>query len=159
LQYPEIADSAREVLRTLIFKENDISTNDGRWFTVRIMPYRTLDDKIEGLVITFIDITVAKKLEAELAAANSEEKKKRADELIIANKELTYQNNEKQKRADELAIANKELIFQNKEKEKRSNDLIIANKELVLQNKEKKRLEAELKRVTEILKKHNLYKP
>jgi two-component system, chemotaxis family, CheB/CheR fusion protein len=67
LQYPEIADHAREVLRTLIYKETDISTNDGRWFTVRIMPYRTLDDKIDGLVITFIDITIAKNLEAELS--------------------------------------------------------------------------------------------
>jgi two-component system CheB/CheR fusion protein len=156
LQYPEIAENAREVLRTLIFKEMDISTNDGRWFTVRIMPYRTLDDKIDGLVITFIDITVAKKLESELAIANSEERRKRADELVIANKELTFQNKEKQKRADELVIANEELTFQNKEKEKRAEDLIIANKELALQNKEKGKLEAELNRVMEILKKHNL---
>jgi two-component system CheB/CheR fusion protein len=66
LKYPEIADDARDVLRTLVFKETDISSNDGRWFTVRIMPYRKLDDKIDGLVITFINITVAKKLEAEL---------------------------------------------------------------------------------------------
>jgi len=66
LQYPEIANQAKEVLRTLIFKETDIATIDGRWFKVRIMPYRTLDDKIDGLVITFVDITVAKKLEAEL---------------------------------------------------------------------------------------------
>jgi two-component system, chemotaxis family, CheB/CheR fusion protein len=66
LQYPEIADHTREVLRTLIFKESDISTHDQRWFTVRIMPYRTLDNRINGVVITFIDITVAKKLEAEL---------------------------------------------------------------------------------------------
>ena len=159
LQYPEIANNATEVLRTLIFNETGISTNDGRWFTVRIMPYRTLDDKIDGLVITFIDITVAKRLESELAFANSEERRKRADELIITNKELTYQNKEKQKRADELAIANKELTFQNKEKEKRADDLIITNKELALQSKEKRRLEAELNCVNEILKKHNLYKP
>ena len=66
LQYPEIAEHAKEVLRTLIFKETDISANDSRWFTVRIMPYRTFDDRIDGLVITFIDISVAKKLEAEL---------------------------------------------------------------------------------------------
>jgi two-component system, chemotaxis family, CheB/CheR fusion protein len=66
LQYPEIGDHAKEVLRTLIFKETDIATKDGNWFKVRIMPYRTLDDKIDGLVITFIDITIAKKLEAEL---------------------------------------------------------------------------------------------
>lgn len=66
LQYPEIADHAREVLDTMIFKESDISTSDNRWYKVRIMPYRTLDDKIEGLVITLIDISNAKKLEFEL---------------------------------------------------------------------------------------------
>ena len=66
LQYPEITNHAQEVLRTLVFKESDISTNDQRWFTVRIMPYRTYDDHIDGLVITFIDITKAKKLEEEL---------------------------------------------------------------------------------------------
>jgi two-component system, chemotaxis family, CheB/CheR fusion protein len=66
LKYPEIADHANEVLQTLVFKEIDISTHDQRWFTVRIMPYRTIDDHIDGLVITFIDITKAKKLEAEL---------------------------------------------------------------------------------------------
>ena len=66
LQYPEITQHAHEVLRTLVFKETEIETNDHRWFTVRIMPYRTYDDRIDGLVITFIDITKAKKLEAEL---------------------------------------------------------------------------------------------
>jgi len=54
-------------------------------------------------------------------------KKKRAAELIIANKELVFQNDEKEKRAAELVIANKELAFQNDEKEKRAAELIIAN--------------------------------
>jgi two-component system CheB/CheR fusion protein len=66
LQYPDIDTHAREVLRTLIFYESDISANDERWYKVRIMPYRTLDERIEGLVITFIDITKAKKSESEL---------------------------------------------------------------------------------------------
>lgn len=66
LQYPEMKTHAEEVLRTLVFKETDIETHDQRWFTVRIMPYRTLNDSIDGLVITFIDISKAKKLEAEL---------------------------------------------------------------------------------------------
>ncbi|MGE5432981.1 MAG: PAS domain-containing protein, partial [Syntrophomonadaceae bacterium] len=57
---------AMEVLRTLIPVEKDVVTNDGRWFEVRIMPYRTMDDRIDGLVITFTDITKAKNLEAEL---------------------------------------------------------------------------------------------
>ena len=42
------------------------SAKADRWFTVRIMPYRTLDDRIDGVVITFADITVAKTLEAQL---------------------------------------------------------------------------------------------
>ena len=138
LKYPEIADQAREVLLTLVFKESEISTNDNRWYTVRIMPYRTLDDKIDGVVITFVDITVAKKLEAKLVAANIEEKEKRLAELVNANKELAFQNKEKQKRADEL---------------------VIANKELALQNKEKKNLKAELTKTINILREHNLYKP
>jgi two-component system CheB/CheR fusion protein len=43
-----------------------VKTVDGRWFSVRIMPYRTLDNRVDGLVITFSDITAAKTLEATL---------------------------------------------------------------------------------------------
>jgi two-component system CheB/CheR fusion protein len=39
---------------------------NGRWFSVRIMPYRTHDNVIDGSVITFVDITVAKTLESRL---------------------------------------------------------------------------------------------
>jgi len=66
LLYPELSVDAREVLQKLGFVEKPINTRDGRWFTVRIMPYRTHDDRIDGLVITFTDITVAKTLEAQL---------------------------------------------------------------------------------------------
>ena len=64
LLYPELNEDAREVLQKLGFKEKPVSTRDGRWFTVRIMPYRTLDDRIDGVVITFSDITAGKTLEA-----------------------------------------------------------------------------------------------
>jgi two-component system CheB/CheR fusion protein len=66
LLYPELAADAREVLRTLAISEKSVRTSDGRWFTTRIMPYRTLDNKIDGVVITFANITAAKKLEANL---------------------------------------------------------------------------------------------
>ncbi|HEV2694144.1 MAG TPA: chemotaxis protein CheB [Verrucomicrobiae bacterium] len=66
LQYPGLADDAREVLRKLVSVEKSVGATDGRWFTVRIMPYRTADDRIEGLVITFTNITEAKTLEAKL---------------------------------------------------------------------------------------------
>ena len=71
LDYPGLSDDAREVLRTLVVKEMPIVTHDGRWFSVRIMPYRTLDNRIDGVVITFIDITAAKKLEVTLRQAQA----------------------------------------------------------------------------------------
>ena len=70
LQYPEIENHARKVLKDLAFHETAIDTQDKRWFNVRIMPYRTLDDRIDGLVMTFTDITLSKKLEIKLKEAN-----------------------------------------------------------------------------------------
>ena len=70
LFYPEMAEEAQEVLRTLVFSEKQISATDGRWFSVRIMPYRTMEDVIVGVVITFSNITAAKKLEADLRQEN-----------------------------------------------------------------------------------------
>lgn len=71
LLYPEMSDEAREVLRTLVFSEKQITTTDRRWYSVRIMPYRTMEDVIAGVVITFSNITAAKKLEAELREENA----------------------------------------------------------------------------------------
>ncbi len=68
LLYPELTEEAQVVLRKLAFSERQIAATDGRWFTVRIMPYRTMEDVIGGVVITFTDITAAKTLEAKLRA-------------------------------------------------------------------------------------------
>ena len=66
LEYPDIAVHARQVLDSLISLETPVTTSDGRWYYVRIMPYRTLDDRIDGLVITFLDFSLAKKAEIKL---------------------------------------------------------------------------------------------
>jgi two-component system CheB/CheR fusion protein len=66
LHYPEISDKAQEVLRTLVFSETQVTTDDDRWLSVRIMPYRTMDDVIAGVAITFADITATKNLEEKL---------------------------------------------------------------------------------------------
>jgi len=66
LLYPSMIEDAQEVLRTLVFSERQVTTSGGRWYSVRIMPYRTMEDVIGGVVITFADITDAKALEAEL---------------------------------------------------------------------------------------------
>jgi two-component system CheB/CheR fusion protein len=66
LIYPLLHADAKETLRTLVFSEKQIATTDGRWYTVRIMPYRTVSNVIQGVVITFLDITAAKELESRL---------------------------------------------------------------------------------------------
>lgn len=66
LIYPDMTEDAHEVLRTLVYTQKQVPTKDGRWFSVRIMPYRTYDDKIDGLVITFMNITDIQKKESKL---------------------------------------------------------------------------------------------
>jgi two-component system CheB/CheR fusion protein len=91
LLYPALTEDAREVLQKLVYSEKEIAASDGRWFTCRIMPYRTQANVIDGVVITFSDITTAKKLEAGLRQAHEELEIKVAErtaELASANKAL-----------------------------------------------------------------------
>ena len=69
LIYPTLKNDAEEVLRSLVYQEKQVGTNDGRWYRVRIMPYRTQDNVIDGVVITFIDISEIRKLQEELHRA------------------------------------------------------------------------------------------
>lgn len=66
LQYKAIKDDAWDTLETLVSSEKQVPTDDGHWFSVRIMPYRRLDNVIDGVVITFVDITATKELESSL---------------------------------------------------------------------------------------------
>lgn len=58
--YDRLVEDTQAVLDALTPKELDVETKDGRWYTMRILPYRTLDSSIEGAVINFIDITETK---------------------------------------------------------------------------------------------------
>lgn len=66
LTYPALHSDVKDTLRTLTSSAQQIATTDGRWFSVRIMPYRTLTNMIQGAVLTFVDITKAKELEFRL---------------------------------------------------------------------------------------------
>jgi two-component system CheB/CheR fusion protein len=66
LQYPELENDARETLDTLRVCEKQIATNEDRWFSIKIMPYRRLDNVIDGAVMTMVDITDTKTLESSL---------------------------------------------------------------------------------------------
>jgi len=71
LQYPTLQDDTNETVRTLVITEKQILTSDARWFSVRIMPYRRIDNVIDGAVITFVDITETKALESRLRKDSS----------------------------------------------------------------------------------------
>ena len=63
LDYPTLEDDARETLRNLQVSEKQVQTSDGRWFTVAIMPYHRIDDVIDGVVITMVEVDESQKLE------------------------------------------------------------------------------------------------
>lgn len=57
LDYDGLAADAKAVLRDLAPIERELKGLDNSWYLVRFRPYRTLDDKIDGIVVTFVDIT------------------------------------------------------------------------------------------------------
>lgn len=66
LLYDGIEADARTVLRDLSPLETEVQSRDGRWFIIRLRPYRTVEDKINGVVLTFVDITTRREIENDL---------------------------------------------------------------------------------------------
>jgi two-component system, chemotaxis family, CheB/CheR fusion protein len=63
LAYASLSEEAQKVLEDLIPLEDEVKTKDGHWYLMRVKPYRTLDNVIDGVIITFVDITDQKKQE------------------------------------------------------------------------------------------------
>jgi two-component system CheB/CheR fusion protein len=55
-----LVQASRSVLDNLIPVEQEVQTTDGKWYSLRILPYRTLENVIEGVVVSFVDITQVK---------------------------------------------------------------------------------------------------
>ncbi|MEI6268837.1 MAG: CheR family methyltransferase [Methylococcaceae bacterium] len=61
IDYDQLIEDSRDALNTLKPKERDVQTKDNRWYIMSMLPYRTLNNIVEGVVITFVDITEAVK--------------------------------------------------------------------------------------------------
>ncbi|WP_085035278.1 HWE histidine kinase domain-containing protein [Ensifer aridi] len=72
LEYERLADDARSVLGNLTPIEHEVKSRNNRWYLVRMRPYRTIEDKVDGVVATFVDIT--ERREAEEAVRQSEQR-------------------------------------------------------------------------------------
>jgi two-component system CheB/CheR fusion protein len=62
INYDQLVVDISSVLDTLIPKEIKINTKENKWYSMKIQPYRTIDNVIEGTVITFLEITELKRL-------------------------------------------------------------------------------------------------
>ena len=63
IKYDSLDKDSEEVLKTLVLKESEIKTEGGGWYSMRVLPYRTTENVIDGVVITFMDISRIKKME------------------------------------------------------------------------------------------------
>ena len=69
LDYPDLEKDIKESLGTLVLKERVVRHRDGPWYLARILPYRTIDNIIDGVVIAFTDITEQKRTQEALQDA------------------------------------------------------------------------------------------
>jgi two-component system CheB/CheR fusion protein len=67
--YDPLHEDILQVLDRLQTIEREVQTRDGRWYLMRILPYRTTDDRIDGVALTFDDITARRQAEAQLRAS------------------------------------------------------------------------------------------
>jgi two-component system CheB/CheR fusion protein len=72
LKYENLVEDSKEVLRTLVYKEIELQTNDDTWYQMKILPYRTTNNVIDGVVITFSDIHKIKTASEEINKLNQE---------------------------------------------------------------------------------------
>ena len=71
LDYDDLAADARKVLRDLASTEREVHGKDGSWYLTRLKPYRTVEDKIDGVVVTFVDIGERRRAEDALRESES----------------------------------------------------------------------------------------
>jgi len=90
IRYDRLKKDCREVLDTLIVKEAEVQNADNNWYAMRISPYRTLENIIDGVVITFVDITKIKR--AEKALKDSEVNRRLAAVIRDSNDAITVQD-------------------------------------------------------------------
>lgn len=85
LGYPELEPDAKHALEHLEPVDREVQDDSGRTYLTRVLPYRSVHDKIEGVVVTFVDIT--QRIAAELARRESEE---RFGALIDASAQMVW---------------------------------------------------------------------
>ncbi|UTB32571.1 MAG: PAS domain-containing protein [Methanobacterium sp. ERen5] len=69
INYPELIEDISQVIKKVAFKEKEVNTARGEWYKVRIMPYKTSKNVIDGATITFVDISNIKNIQEKMQSA------------------------------------------------------------------------------------------
>jgi len=80
IDVPDLEQMILEVIDTVVVKEREVQDREGHWYSLRILPYKTLEDTIEGAVITLVDINDLKN--------NLQEVKQSHDQLAAERAQL-----------------------------------------------------------------------
>ncbi len=113
IAYDGLVEDAKEVLRKLVTKELEVQTKDGRWHQMRILPYRTVENVIDGVVITFVDITERKRMEQELKQSRDELESRVEECTTEVRQSQLWLEGMFQSLPDAILVVNPERIVQN----------------------------------------------
>jgi two-component system CheB/CheR fusion protein len=101
LDYDTLETDARDVLESLTPVEREVRSEEGEWFLVRFHPYRTVTDQIDGVVISFVEITRRVEAEQELRATN-EALQERSEQVQALSEALTSAEETERKRLSQV---------------------------------------------------------
>ncbi len=69
IKYPDLVNDIQKVIERVVFKEKEVKTAEGEWYKVRIMPYKTSKNIIDGATVTFINVSYMKDIQQKMQSA------------------------------------------------------------------------------------------
>ncbi|MBK9714036.1 MAG: PAS domain-containing protein [Kouleothrix sp.] len=83
LHYDRLIADAASVIETLAKVEREVPSHEGCWYLARLLPYRTIEDKIDGVIITVVDITISRRADEELRGLYRDLELERARQAMV----------------------------------------------------------------------------
>jgi signal transduction histidine kinase len=127
LEHDNLSGDAEKVLNDLRMIEREIRSLEGRWYLARLLPHRTSEDRIDGVVLTFVDITQRKQAEAALQQAHNfleERVSERTQELRESYQTLEAEVVERRKAEEQNKALLKQIVSaQESERQRISREL------------------------------------
>lgn len=95
INYPDLIEDIEQVIKKVVFREKEVNTGHGDWYKVRIMPYKTSQNVIDGATITFVNISSIKTIQEKMQSALDYERdiiNKINEPLLIIDQKLNVES-------------------------------------------------------------------